>query len=179
KLSSTVQRSEIVVAAHMRGADENLRHRTPAAALHHFLTHFRLRADVDFREYRLLVAQQGLGGRTVRAGRRGVDRDIHRLALISALAGDERLAVTLPAADAALEAERTVKPGGAQGLHRTVALAAILADHDHPALFLDAHFPAFGQFFRFHMHGLDDMPGLQARPVADIDHRCPPVDPAH
>ncbi|MDQ1302220.1 MAG: hypothetical protein QG595_203 [Pseudomonadota bacterium] len=97
----------------------------------------------------------------------------------SALAGHERLTVTLPAADATLETEGAVETGCPQRLYGTVTRAAILTDHQHPALLLDAPFLAFGQISRRHVHGFDDMPCIEAGLVADVDHRRAPVDHAH
>jgi hypothetical protein len=97
----------------------------------------------------------------------------------SALAGDERLTVPLPAADTTLQAEGTVETGCAQRLHGTVTRASILADHQYPPLLLDASFLAFGQLGRLHVYSLDDMPSVEAGLVAYIDHRRAPVDHAH
>lgn len=95
------------------------------------------------------------------------------------MSGDEQLIVTLPAADATLEAECAVEAGRTQCFHHAVTLAATLANDDNPPLFLDTPFFAFGQVVRCHQHCIDDVSGFESGLVTDIDYRRSPVDHAH
>src|SRR5690606_26628839 len=45
--AAPVERREVVVATHVRLADEDLRHRAPASALHHVLARGRVGVDAD------------------------------------------------------------------------------------------------------------------------------------
>src|SRR5713101_3671679 len=78
ELAGLVERVEIVEAAHMGRADENLRHRHASVrARHHVASPFRIAADVDLGELDSLVRQQPYGGVAIRAvaGRVNLDRD--------------------------------------------------------------------------------------------------------
>src|SRR3990167_2197516 len=48
QLARPVERSQIVVSADVRPADEDLRYRAPAGFLHHLLALLRVQIDADF-----------------------------------------------------------------------------------------------------------------------------------
>src|SRR5664280_2249093 len=76
ELARSVEGVQLVAAADMGFADENLRKgRARAGAIPHLLTKRRIGGDVEFSERRLLARQKRLGGAAIAAARTGIDLD--------------------------------------------------------------------------------------------------------